>query len=89
MTVDQAIQLFEQTMETALIVGTPVILLTFIVGLLISIFQAATQIQEMTLTFIPKIVVTILALIFFGSWMFRTIIDFIRELMVNILTIIQ
>jgi flagellar biosynthetic protein FliQ len=89
MTVDQAIQLFEKTMETALIVGGPVILIAFIVGLLISIFQAATQIQEMTLTFIPKIVATILALIFFGSWMFRTIIEFIQELMLNILVLIQ
>ncbi len=89
MTVDQAIELFEKTMETALIVGAPVILIAFIVGLAISIFQAATQIQEMTLTFIPKIVATILALIFFGSWMFRTIIEFIQELMVNILVLIQ
>ncbi len=89
MTVDQAIQLFEKSMETALIVGSPVILIAFIVGLLISIFQAATQIQEMTLTFIPKIVATILALIFFGSWMFRIIIEFIQELMLNILNLIQ
>ncbi|NPA53513.1 MAG: flagellar biosynthesis protein FliQ [Aquificae bacterium] len=89
MTVDQAIELFEKAMETALIVGAPVILIAFIVGLTISIFQAATQIQEMTLTFVPKIVATILALIFFGSWMFRTIIEFIQELMVNILVLIQ
>ncbi len=89
MTLDQAIQLFEKTMETALIVGTPVIMIAFIVGLAISIFQAATQIQEMTLTFIPKIVATILALIFFGSWMFRTIIDFIQELLINMINIIQ
>ncbi len=89
MTVDQAIELFQTTMEVALKVGTPVILIAFIVGLAISIFQAATQIQEMTLTFIPKIVATILALIFFGSWMFRVITDFMQDLFKNILDFIQ
>ncbi len=89
MTLDQAIELFHKTMETALVVGAPVILIAFIVGLAISIFQAATQIQEMTLTFIPKIVATILALIFFGSWMFRTLVDFIQEILKSILVLVQ
>lgn len=63
MTVDQAINLMQGMLFTSLMVGGPVILIAFIVGLLISIFQAATQIHEMTLTFIPKIVATIVALI--------------------------
>ena len=89
MTLDQAIDLMSKTFEMALTVGGPVILVTFIVGLLISIFQAATQINEMTLTFIPKIVATLLAMIFFGSWIFRKLIDFTQELFNIIINIVQ
>ena len=89
MTLDQAIDLMNKTFEMALIVGGPVILITFIVGLLISIFQAATQINEMTLTFIPKIVATLLAMIIFGSWIFVKLIDFTRELLTTLLTLLQ
>jgi len=89
MTLDQAIDLMNKTFEMALIVGGPVILITFIVGITISIFQAATQINEMTLTFIPKIVATLLAMIIFGSWMFRKMVDFTREILTNILILIQ
>ncbi|WP_456401285.1 flagellar biosynthesis protein FliQ [Persephonella sp.] len=89
MTVDQAINLMQGMLFTSLIVGGPVILIAFIVGLLISIFQAATQIHEMTLTFIPKIVATIVALIIFGSWMFRHMVDYTQEVLKNILIFIQ
>jgi len=89
MTLDQAIDLMNKTFEMALIVGGPVILITFIVGLLISVFQAATQINEMTLTFIPKIVATLLAMIIFGSWIFRKLVDFTQELFNIIISLIQ
>lgn len=89
MTLDQAIDLMNKTFEMALIVGGPVILITFVVGLLISIFQAATQINEMTLTFIPKIVATLLAMIIFGSWIFRKLVDFSQELLTTLLTLLQ
>ncbi len=89
MTLDQAIDLMNKTFEMALIVGGPVILITFLVGLLISIFQAATQINEMTLTFIPKIVATLLAMIIFGSWIFRKLVDFTQELLTTMLTLLQ
>ncbi len=87
MSIDMAITLIQETLWTALKVGTPVIATAFFVGLLISIFQAATQIQEMTLTFIPKIVATILAMIFFGAWMFVELVDFTKELFLIILQI--
>ncbi len=88
MTIDAAITLVQGMLFTALLVGAPVILTAFIVGVLISIFQAATQIQEMTLTFIPKIVATIIAMIIFGSWMFIKIVDYTRELYQNIITML-
>jgi flagellar biosynthetic protein FliQ len=89
MTLDQAIDLMNKTFEMALIVGGPVIIITFIVGLLVSIFQAATQINEMTLTFIPKIVATLIAMIIFGSWIFRKLVDFTQELLSMLLTLLQ
>ena len=89
MTLDQAIDVMNKTFEMALIVGGPVILITFIVGIVISIFQAATQINEMTLTFIPKIVATLLAMIVFGSWMFRKMVDFTREIFIAMVNLIQ
>jgi len=88
MTIDSAITLIQSMLFTALLVGAPVILTAFVVGVLISIFQAATQIQEMTLTFIPKIVATIIAMIIFGSWMFIKIVDYTRELYQNIITML-
>lgn len=89
MTLDQAIDLMNKTFEMALIVGGPVILITFLVGLIVSIFQAATQINEMTLTFIPKIVATLIAMIIFGSWMFRKLIDFTNEIFNILFSLIQ
>ncbi len=89
MSVDQAITLVEQMLKTALIVGTPVLLTAFVVGMLVSIFQAATQIQEMTLTFIPKIVATVVAMIVFGSWMFVMLTDYFKTIFESIQKLIQ
>jgi flagellar biosynthetic protein FliQ len=85
MNIDTAITLIQHMLYIALEVGAPVILTAFVVGLLISIFQAATQINEMTLTFIPKIVATIIAMIIFGSWMFMKIVAYTRELFETII----
>ncbi|BCD61872.1 MULTISPECIES: flagellar biosynthesis protein FliQ [Nitratiruptor] len=89
MNLDQVITLIEQMLKTSLIVGGPVLLTAFGVGMLVSIFQAATQIQEMTLTFIPKIVATVIALIVFGSWMFVELTDYFRSIFESIHTLIQ
>jgi flagellar biosynthetic protein FliQ len=86
MNVDQVILLSQKMLEVALLVGTPVLLITFVVGIVVSIFQAATQIHEMTLTFIPKILVTLLALYVFGNWMLMKLVDYTRE---NFLLLIQ
>ncbi len=79
MTIDQVITLGQRMLEVALLVGTPVLLITFIVGVIISVFQAATQIHEMTLTFIPKILATLLAVFVFGSWMLIKLVEYTKE----------
>jgi flagellar biosynthetic protein FliQ len=68
------------TLEMAL----PVLAFSLISGLVVSIFQAVTQIQEFTLTFIPKVLATMLALALFGPWMLHTIVDFTTNLFINL-----
>ncbi len=89
MSLDQVISLTEQMLKIALMVGAPVLMTAFAVGMIVSIFQAATQIQEMTLTFIPKIVATVAALIVFGSWMYVTLLDYFRSIFEYIHTIFR
>ncbi|MEM5786051.1 MAG: flagellar biosynthesis protein FliQ [Syntrophobacteraceae bacterium] len=73
-----------QALETMLLVSLPVLGLSMAVGLLISIFQSVTQIQEMTITFVPKIIVTFLTLLLFGSWMLSRLSGFLRDVILNI-----
>ncbi len=86
MSVDQVIFLSQKMLEVAFLVGAPVLIITFLVGLVVSVFQAATQIHEMTLTFIPKILATMVALYVFGNWMFIKLVDYVRE---NFLILLQ
>ncbi len=81
MTSELVLGLARQALETLLLVSLPALLLSLIVGLLVSIFQSVTQIQEMTISFVPKIVVTFLSLLIFGSWMISKIVDYTRELL--------
>ena len=89
MTIDMAVNLTSNMFKIAILVGAPVILITFIVGLLISIFQAATQINEMTITFVPKIIAAVIGLIIFGSWMTTKLVDYTKEVLMMILKIVQ
>ncbi len=73
-----------QAIETMLLVSLPILGLSMVVGLIISIFQSVTQIQEMTITFVPKVIVTFLALLFFGSWMLGKLAGFLREVILSI-----
>ncbi|NLI81080.1 MAG: flagellar biosynthesis protein FliQ [Deltaproteobacteria bacterium] len=84
MTFEFIIGLGRQAVETMLLVSLPVLLVSLLVGLVISIFQAVTQIQEMTITFVPKIFMTFLSLLLFGSWMLTKLIDFMRGIMESI-----
>lgn len=74
----------KQAIETMLLVSLPVLGLSMAIGLIISLFQSVTQIQEMTITFVPKIVVTFLSLLIFGSWMLGRLTDFLREVIIRI-----
>lgn len=65
---------------TILKVSLPILLVSLVVGLVISVLQAVTQVQEQTLTFVPKIVCVMLSLILFGSYILNSLVDFTSEL---------
>lgn len=71
-------------MEVTLMVAAPMLLVALGIGLLVSIFQAATQINEMTLSFIPKLVGIFLALIVAGPWMLSVMLDYMRQVLTGI-----
>ncbi len=76
MTPDLAMNICRKAVQTALMCAAPMLLAAMLVGLLVSIMQAATQINEQTLTFIPKIVAVFLTMIFFGPWIIRIMVNF-------------
>ena len=80
MTLDFVLDLGKQAMLLTLLIASPVLLLGLLVGVLVSILQSVTQIQEMTLTFVPKLIVTVLSLIFFGPWMMGLLMNFTIQL---------
>lgn len=84
MNANVVIQLAEQGVYMILIVCGPLLLLALAVGLLISIFQATTQIQEQTLAFVPKIVAVLVGLIFFGPWMLSRMVSYAYEIFNNL-----
>ncbi|MEK6540966.1 MAG: flagellar biosynthesis protein FliQ [Pseudomonadota bacterium] len=77
---DRALSFLDQMLWNALIVAAPVLLATLIVGLIISVFQVATQIQEITLSYVPKILTAALLLIALGPWMMGRMTEFARSL---------
>lgn len=84
MTQGDVINLAREAMIAVLMLSAPMLGFGLLVGLLVSIFQATTQIQEATLAFVPKIVAVFVAFIVFGPWILNVIIDFTRNLFVNI-----
>ena len=80
MTPETVMYLGRQAVEVALLLSGPMLLSALVIGLVVSIFQAATQINEATLSFIPKLVGTFLVLILAGPWMLQLIVDYIRQL---------
>ena len=88
MTPEYAIKLGQDTLMTVLIVAGPTLLVALVVGLVVSIFQAVTQIHEMTLTFIPKILSVGLVLSLLLPWTIRRMIEFTTTLMSSIPTVI-
>jgi|UniRef100_A0A7C2VA14 flagellar biosynthetic protein FliQ len=89
MSPDVVISLGQKALEMALILSAPVLLITFLVGLVISILQSATQIQEMTLSYIPKIIAAYITVLVLGAWMLNKLIDYTKELIINIPTLFR
>jgi len=83
-TANDAITLFQQSILLALMLAGPMLVFGLITGLLVSIFQAVTQVHEMTLTFIPKILAVVLSLFLFLPWMVNKIMDFSTTLFTNL-----
>jgi flagellar biosynthetic protein FliQ len=81
MTASDAIQLFQQALMLALMLSAPMLLFGLVAGLIVSIFQAVTQVHEMTLTFIPKILAVVLSLFLFLPWMTNKIVDYTATLL--------
>lgn len=79
----------KKALVTGLLVAGPILIISLIVGLIISIFQATTQIQEQTLTFVPKLIAIIIVLVLGGPWMLNKIVMLTNELFQSISTIVK
>lgn len=84
MTVELLNQVSRQTFETVLLVGGPTLIVSLIIGMLISVFQAITQLQEVTLTFVPKIVAVFLTLLLTLPWTVNVMVEFTRNIIGNL-----
>lgn len=80
MTVDTVVSLGRDALMTTMLAAGPMLLCGMVVGLVISLFQSVTQIQEITLTFVPKIIVVMLAFLVFLPWMANVVLGFVRPL---------
>lgn len=76
MTPEMAVDICRRAIQTILMCSAPMLIIALIVGLFVSVFQAATQINEQTLTFVPKIVAVFLTLLIFGSWIIKIVLVF-------------
>jgi len=79
MTPESVMTMGRHAMEITLMIAAPMLLVALIIGLVVSIFQAATQINEQTLSFIPKLVGIFVALVVAGPWMLSVMLDYMRE----------
>jgi flagellar biosynthetic protein FliQ len=83
MNADYITGFFFEAIKVTILLASPMLLAGLLVGLLVSIFQSATSINEMTLTFIPKMLAVAAALIFFFPWMMQTIVGFTEQMFMN------
>jgi flagellar biosynthetic protein FliQ len=89
MTPESVMTLGRQAMEVTLMISAPMLLTSLAVGLLVSIFQAATQINESTLSFIPKLLAVFAALIISGPWVLSIIVDYMHKMFSGIPAMVQ
>ncbi len=79
-----AIEVVNQAIKVTLLLSAPMLIGALVIGILVSIFQAVTQINEQTLSFIPKILVIIAALVIFSPWMMETLVTYTQDLFTSI-----
>ncbi len=84
MTPSVVLTIVENALQVGVLVSAPMLLAALATGLLVSLFQAATQINEMTLSFIPKLLILVLVLVFGGPWMLGLMMDYIQRLFTSI-----
>ncbi|HEY1328082.1 MAG TPA: flagellar biosynthesis protein FliQ [Casimicrobiaceae bacterium] len=84
MTAQTVLTLTQQALWVTALVAAPLLLTALVVGLVVSIFQAATQINEMTLSFIPKLLAMFVALVLAGPWMLAMLVDYVQRLFQSI-----
>ncbi|MEO6044310.1 MAG: flagellar biosynthesis protein FliQ [Tepidiformaceae bacterium] len=75
--------LMKEALTVSLLVGAPILGVTLVVGIVVSIIQAVTQVNEMTLTFVPKLIGVFVAMLIFGPWMMETLLNFSSGLFAN------
>lgn len=84
MTPETVMTIATQAMKMTLLLAAPLLLVALAAGLLVSLFQAATQINEMTLTFIPKLIALFATMVLAGPWMINSMVDYMREVFQSI-----
>ena len=84
MTSQTVLTLGQQALEVALLVSAPLLLAALVTGLIVSVLQAATQINEMTLSFIPKLIAMVVALVAAGPWMLATLTAYLQRVLASI-----
>jgi flagellar biosynthetic protein FliQ len=89
MTQDMAIQVGREALFMVMLVSAPMLGMGLIVGVVVSIFQATTQIQEQTLVFVPKIIATFVAILLFGPWILGMLVDYTREIFTSFNSVIR
>lgn len=89
MTSEMVMTMTYTALRVALSLSGPLLLVTLIVGLTISIFQAATQVNEMTLSFIPKLLAVGIAIVILGPWLISTMVDYMQNLFLQLPTMAQ
>lgn len=84
MTPEYVLDMARQAMQVAMMVGAPMLLVSLVVGLLVAVFQATTQLNEQTLSFIPKLLAVAATMVLAGPWIVAVIVDYTRGVLTNI-----
>jgi flagellar biosynthesis protein FliQ len=89
MSENMVMSIIKDAISTGLLIAAPILIVSIVIGLLISIFQATTQIQEQTLTFVPKLIAVALVGLITGSWMLHNIVAFTTRIFVDITNVVH